>query len=83
MQGKKKSLDRNSLMVRNYLERHGIKQNFLAKRIGMSPKTLNGMLCGHREMPDSVYAKAVQVLEIAEPERMKIDARCVGGDGGR
>lgn len=65
--------------IQEHLKSHGIKQVFLAEKIGVSPKRLSDMLCGKLVMPDSVYAEAIRVLGIAEPERMKIDARCVGG----
>ena len=54
----------NAKVVRKYLEDNGIKQVFLAEKIGVSPKRLSDMLCGKLEMPDRVFWDAVRTLGI-------------------
>ena len=50
--------------IQEHLKSHGIKQVFLAEKIGVSPKRLSDMLCGKLVMPDKVFEGAVQVLGI-------------------
>ena len=54
----------NAKVVQKYLKDNGIKQVFLAEKIGVSPKRLSDMLCGKLEMPDTVFWDAVRVLGI-------------------
>lgn len=61
----------NAKAVRRYLEKNGIKQVFLAEKIGVSPKRLSDMLCGKLEMPDAVFRDAVRALGIARQENQE------------
>lgn len=47
--------------IQEHLKSHGIKQVFLAEKIGVSPKRLSDMLCGKLVMPDKVFEGAVRL----------------------
>ena len=47
--------------VREYLEENGIKQKFVAEKVGFNVKTFNAMMNGHRKM----YADDLAAICIA------------------
>lgn len=51
-------------LILQYLEDNGIKQNFLAKRIDMSPVTLNTILNGSRKIDIDEYVKICDALGV-------------------
>lgn len=50
--------------IAKYLEDNGIKQNYLATKINMSPVTLNTILNGKRKIDIEEYAKICDALNV-------------------
>lgn len=50
--------------IAKYLEDNGIKQNYLAMKINMSPVTLNTILNGKRKIDIEEYAKICDALNV-------------------
>ena len=50
--------------IAKYLEDNGIKQNYLATKINMSPVTLNTILNGKRKFDIEEYAKICDALNV-------------------
>lgn len=59
--------------IKAYLKENGIKQNFLAKRIGIPATTLNSMLLERQKLPVDIFFKICEVLGVSaavfEPSR--------------
>lgn len=50
--------------IAKYLEDNGIKQNYLATKINMSPVTLNTILNGKRKIDIEEHAKICDALNV-------------------
>lgn len=48
--------------IKAYLKENGIKQNFLAQRIGIPATTLNSMLLEKQKLPADTYFRICYVL---------------------
>lgn len=48
--------------IKSYLKENGIKQNFVAKKIGIPATTLNSMLSEKQKLPADTYFNICRVL---------------------
>ncbi|QHJ74708.1 transcriptional regulator [Lactobacillus phage JNU_P1] len=51
-------------VLRSTIESRGLKQNYVAKRIGITPNYLASILNGRRRLNANIAIRASQVLEI-------------------
>ena len=52
--------------IKEFIEEHGIKQSWVAKRLNISPSYLSLMLSGDRVISDLVKTKIMDILKIQE-----------------
>ncbi len=53
-----------SEVIKNHIERNGIKQKFVADKIGISPELLRRSLEGERKIPADEFLKICWVLSL-------------------
>ena len=51
--------------IKNFIKENGIKQTFLASRLGVSTSTLNAMLNGNRNITAEEYFKICEILNVS------------------
>ena len=49
--------------IKIYLKENGIKQNYVAQKVGIPAATLNAMLLERQKLPAETYMKICSVLE--------------------
>ena len=54
--------------VRDYLENRGIKQSFVADKIGMSMSTFNAIMCGTRKLYAEDLRAVCYALQVSPEE---------------
>ena len=53
-------------IIKEFIEEHGIKQSWIAKRLKISPSYLSLMLSGDRVLSELVKTKLMDILKIQE-----------------
>lgn len=60
--------------LKSILDEKGIKQNWLADKIGVSPATINALVSGKRKIPKSKAIALGTILNV-EPEELLQDEK--------
>lgn len=50
--------------IKNYLDRHGIRQKFISEKTGISENTLSAMLNGNRRIEVNEYISICKALDV-------------------
>lgn len=64
--------------IRSYLTENGIKQNFVAERLGMPATTLSSMLLERTRIDVETYAKICAILNVPLEEFVKAREEVAG-----
>ena len=59
------TLPKANLILKDYLKSHGIKQNFVAKKIGISPQVFNAYVNGQNKFNADFALSVAKALNIS------------------